>query len=150
MTKKVNWLKIIVFLLVFLIIILAMKLLDFTFADVLANWEVVTGAIGLFASLIGMYAKATGNKKAQLAAEALNSINEYAQEAVDDAENLIDIDGDIKKKYALGYIKEKCVSNGIPYNDALASSLIEKFVVLSNKVGARHKAEEESAGKEIV
>lgn len=147
--KKVNYLKIFVFLLVFLVIILAMKLLDLSFAEILENWEIVTGAIGLFASLLGMYAKATGSKKAEKAAVALNLINDYAQEAVEDSEDLVGIEGKVKKKNALGYIRNKCLDNGVPYNDTLASALIEKFVVLSNKVGARHKAEEDAAGEQI-
>ena len=150
MTKKVNWLKILVVFLVVIIIALAMYLLGFSFDQVQEELEWFIGFIITLASAIGMFAKMTGSVKAARLEKALNQVAGYAQDAVESAEEFNNYTGAEKKQYALTQINQLCIENGINFDMTQASDLIEKYVSLSQKVNARHKAEEEAAGEEIV
>ena len=141
--KKVNWLMIIILFLVIAVIFLASKYIGFTFNDVTDNIEVLTGAVASLATIIGLYAKLTGSVKAKKLAEQLNLASEYAQEAVEAAEEFTNYTGAEKKQYALTWINQKCIEAGIEFDETQVSELIEQFVALSLKVNARHKAEEE-------
>lgn len=149
MTKKVNWLQFIVVFLVITIILMAMYLLGFTFKDIKDELDWFLGAISLLAAAVGMFAKMTGSIKAARFEKALNQVSEYAQDAVETAEEFENYSGAEKKQYALTKINQLCIENGINFDVVHASDLIEKYVQLSQKVNARHEAEE-SAGEEIV
>jgi hypothetical protein len=142
MIKKSNLFSLFIIVLVLAVIFFAMKYFNLSFQDIKDSIEYVIAIISLLATAIGFYAKMTHNKKMAALAESLNAINSYAQEAVDKAEDFIGYSGENKKQYALTYINQKCIDAGILFDSALASELIEKFVVLSNKVGSRHKIEE--------
>lgn len=141
--KKVNWLQVIIFVLVFVIVFLASKYFGFTLEDITDHIEAVAGSVSALAVIIGLYAKLTGSVKAKKLAEQLNLASEYAQDAVEIAEESENWTGAEKKKWALTYVNQKCIEAGITYDEDQVSELIEQFVELSLKVNARHAAEEE-------
>jgi len=149
MTKKVNWLQIIVVFLVIIIILMAMYLLGFTFKDIKEQLDWFLGAISLLAALVGMFAKMTGSIKAARFEKALNQVSEFARDGVETAEEFTNYSGSEKKQFALTKINQLCIENSINFDIEQASNMIEQYVQLSKKVNARHKAEE-SVGEEIV
>jgi hypothetical protein len=141
--KNRNILKLVILVMVIVIMAFSVKFFGLSVQDVKDQLELFLTILSLLAAVIGFYAMMTSSVKAQKIAEAMNEINQYAHDAVEKAEDFIDYSGNSKKQFALTYINQECIENGIPFNSALASELIEKAVALSNKVGARHKAEQE-------
>lgn len=142
--NKSNVLRIVILIMITIIVAFATKYFGLSMQDVREQFELFLTILSLLAASIGLYAKMASSVKAKKIAEAMNEINQFAHDAVEQAEDFIDYSGKNKKQYALTYINQKCIDNNIPFNKALASELIEKAVALSNKVGARHKIEEEA------
>lgn len=108
------------------------------------NLEYIIGlastALGLLVVLVPIIIGFIKALKAKNIEKVQNALKQFATEAVKEAEKLTDkINGNVKKDYALNYIKGACALQNIEYNDIIASELVEEVVSLTKSVNQRDK-----------
>ena len=77
------------------------------------------------------------NKKLKQIAETTLEIIGYCRDAVEVAEKFHSYSGSAKKEYAMTYVYDLCMKNGISIDQEMISKEIEKLVSFSRKVNTK-------------
>ena len=77
------------------------------------------------------------NKRLKKIAEGTLEIIGYCRDAVEVAEKFYSYSGNAKKEYAMSYVYDLCMKNGIAIDHEEISKQIENLISLSKKVNAK-------------
>ena len=101
--------------------------------------DIIAVAIPLLISLIIVIAKLSKNTKLKRFSENLIEVEEVIKRFMENAETFINYSGADKKEWVKVKVNQYCIENGIPYNDSIVDSLIEKLIELTKTVNKREK-----------
>ena len=101
--------------------------------------DIIAVALPLVISLIVVIAKLTKNTKLKNVSENLIEVEIVVKRFMESAESFINYSGNDKKEWVKVKVNQYCIENGIPYNDSIVDSLIERFIELTKTVNKREK-----------